>query len=48
MVVGLTVWPAVSFEEVTGAELLLAMTTGEVLWMPDLAEGCDHLQPVAQ
>ena len=46
VVVGLTVRPPVSLKEVAGAQLLLAVTTGEMFWVPDLTESCDHLQPM--
>lgn len=42
MVVLLAVWSAVTFKEVLGAQLLVAMRAGEVLRVPGLAQGCDH------
>jgi len=43
MVVLLTVGPTLSFKEVLGAKLLVAMGTGEVLRMPCVPKGRDHL-----
>lgn len=44
MVVRLAVRPPVPLEEVARAELLVAVVACEVLRMPRLAEGGDHLQ----
>lgn len=44
VVVGLAVGPTLALEEVPGAELLVAVGAGEVLRVPCLPQGGDHLQ----
>lgn len=43
VVVRLAVREAVALEEIAGAQLLAAVVAREVLRMPCLAQGCDHL-----
>ena len=38
-----TIWLAVPLEKVVGAELLVAVVAGEVLGVPRVAQGGDHL-----
>lgn len=43
MIVSFAVRIAVALEEVSRAQLLIAVIAREVLRMPCLAQGCDHL-----
>lgn len=43
VIVGLAVRIAVALEKVPRAQLLVAVIAREVLGMPSLAQGCDHL-----
>lgn len=43
VVIGLAVGEAIALEEVAGSELLAAVVASEVLRMPGLAQGGDHL-----
>lgn len=43
MVIRFTVWVPISFEEIPGAQLLIAVRANEVLRMPRLSQGGDHL-----
>lgn len=43
MVVWLAVWMTITFEEVSGAQFLVAVVASEVLRMPGLAQSSDDL-----
>jgi len=43
VVVRFAIRMSVAFEEVSGAQFLIAMIAGEMLWMPSFAQSGDHL-----